>query len=219
MDQHSGIKFNKPVVPRQILSERKPNIQAQNRQNPTHQPNPQPKVSRATSGPCPPAATSHVHQAANLDEDMMMEEWDDDDFNMEEDDMLLLSAAESAETAVQGRRVEADSRPQPVARVVPTSKKPSPPTNRKSPKNVIQTSIDTFMKPKKARVEVIEPDFDLEDDLELFDEVHMPADPVQIAAEPFVYLSEVKKKSKECPEKRFYVTIKVTQFLRAWEGS
>ena len=106
----------------------------------------------------------------------------------------------------------ADVRQHQVARVVPITVNPVS-TNRKTPKKEIQTSINSFLKPKKARMETFQPDFELEDDLELFNDVpEMPPEPAVVSADPFVYLSEAKKKTKENPDKRIHVTVKVFDF-------
>ena len=158
-----------------------------------------------------------MNPVPDLIEDMQFsEDWADDDFGMDEDDdMLLLSAAESVETAVKGKLIQAtkeDVTRHQVARVVPITVNQGA-TNRKTPKKEIQTSIDSFLKPKKARMETFQPDFELEDDLELFNDVpEMPPEPAVISADPFVYLSEVKKKTKENPDKRIHVTVKVFDF-------
>ena len=97
---------------------------------------------------------------------------------------------------------------QPVARISPLTIEPCTVT----PKQTIQTSIHSFLKPKRPRMDI--PDFDLEDDLEIFDQVELPTEVEAklIPSEPFLYLSELKKEMKMNPDRRYVVTIRVRIF-------
>ena len=109
-------------------------------------------------------------------------------------------------------------KPQPVARISPLTIEPIPPGS-KTPKKVIQTSIHSFMKPKKPRLELDVPDFDLEDDLEIFEQIELPpeVEAKLISSEPFIYLSVIKKEVEKNPSRRYVATIKVkTKTSKSW---
>ena len=71
------------------------------------------------------------------------------------------------------------------------------------------------MQNKKPRLELDVPDFDLDDDLEIFDELDVPmeTEPQLVSSEPFLYLSFIKQETKRFPDRRFFVTIKVSYFF------
>ena len=71
------------------------------------------------------------------------------------------------------------------------------------------TPTNSYLQPPSEEIDA--PDVDLDDDLELFEQVEMPAEePKLVSSEPFVYLSLVKQKVEENPEKRFYAIVKVS---------
>lgn len=100
---------------------------------------------------------------------------------------------------------------QPVARISPLTIEPCTVT----PKKTIQTSIHSFLKPKRPRMDI--PDFDLEDDLEIFDQVELPTEVEAklIPSEPFVYLSELKKEMKKNSDRRYVATIRVRIYIKS----
>lgn len=178
-----------------------------------------------------PALRNGVPRVPEPEPDLDDVDWDDDDFPMDDDDdMLLLSAVENIDPpdpqpirsapgppsrGLENRTQPPPSKPQPVARISPMSVQRPGTKETGAKKTTIQTSIDSFMQNKKPRLELDVPDFDLDDDLEIFDELDVPmeTEPQLVSSEPFLYLSFIKQEIKRFPDRRFFVTIKVSYFF------